>query len=274
MRKKIVAGNWKMYFDIPSSVKLAGDLISYNPTQNPGSEITVILCPNYVSLYPVFQVIKDSKLKLGAQNMFYEDEGPYTGEISLSMIRSAGCEYVIIGHSERRKYFHETDEIINKKVKKAVESGHSTNLTSEKYGGFNISWRDRGLSPILCVGETLKEREAGNHFNIVRDQVEKDLEGINETNIKKVIIAYEPVWAIGTGKNATPEQAEEMHSYIRDILKEKYNEEISSNISILYGGSVNEKNAREIFTMENIDGGLVGGASLRAESFKKIIEAI
>jgi triosephosphate isomerase (TIM) len=274
MREKIVAGNWKMNLDIPSAERLASDLVSKISSMKIDTGIKVIICPGYVSLYSVFGIIKDSLIKLGAQNMFYEDEGAYTGEVSPSMIASAGCEYVIIGHSERRKYFHETDEIINIKVKKAIEAGHSTIQTSEKYGGFKIRWRYESLSPILCVGETLEEREAGDHFNIVRDQVEKDLNEINDKNIKKVIIAYEPVWAIGTGKNATPEQAEEMHLYIREVLKEKYNEEISSNISILYGGSVNEKNAKEIFAMENIDGGLVGGASLKAESFIKIIEAV
>ncbi|MDE5704283.1 MAG: triose-phosphate isomerase, partial [Bacteroidales bacterium] len=189
---------------------------------------------------------------VGAQDVSEHGQGAYTGEISADMLRSMGVEYCIVGHSERRKYFHETDEQVARKVE---------NLLKED------------ITPIVCVGESLEDREAGRHFDWIRSQIEKGLFGLPQLDFVKVIVAYEPIWAIGTGKTATPEQAEEVHAFIRGVVEEKYGKEVARNLSILYGGSCNAQNAGELFAQEDVDGGLIGGASLKAEDFVKIINS-
>lgn len=250
MRKKVIAGNWKMNLDLNGSIQLISDL--KNSLKAIEINCSVILCPPYTSLETAKELIKDSKIQLGAQNMYYEENGAFTGEISASMLKGVGCEYVILGHSERRTIFNEPDSLINKKVLKALSSG---------------------LKPIFCIGETLEERESNVTFNVIKKQVVEGLRNVDSDGIKKLIIAYEPVWAIGTGRNATPEQAEEVHVYIRNLIKELYTAEISENIVIQYGGSVKPDNAKELLNQPNIDGALVGGACLKADSFLKIIEA-
>jgi triosephosphate isomerase len=248
MRKKIIAGNWKMHKTIDEAKNLAREI--KNMLKNV-SDVEIVLCPPFTSLYIVYQEIKDTNILLGAQNMFWEKEGAYTGEISPLMLKDAGCKYVIIGHSERRQYFKETDQDINKKIKIAI-----------KYG----------LNPIVCVGEKLEEREKGETYKIVKTQISKAFENIEKEEMKNVVIAYEPVWAIGTGKNATGEDANSVISFIRMLLKEKYGEEISNIVRIQYGGSVKPENIKEFMEMPEIDGALVGGASINAESFSKIVK--
>ncbi len=247
MRKPILVGNWKMYKNINEAIKLVNDL-KIKVADVKDREIAI--CPPYTALSKVKEKIKDSNIKMGAQNVYWEEKGAFTGEISPSMLKDVGCDYVIIGHSERRQYFNETDEMVNKKMK-AV---------------FNL-----GLLPIICIGETLKEREEGRTFDIIEKQVHNGVKGLSEDLISKLIIAYEPVWAIGTGRTATPEQAEEVHKFIRELLKRIYGEGNSHLIRILYGGSVKPENITDLMGQENIDGGLVGGASLDAESFAKIV---
>jgi len=251
MRKKLVAGNWKMNKTLLESNALLYDiqkLIEYGVTD----KVSVIVCPPFINLYSASEILKNTGVKLGGQNIYYKDEGAYTGEISASMLKSVGCEFVILGHSERRQYFKETNEIINNKTKTALKNG---------------------LTPIVCVGETLEQREKNIHFQIIEEQIRICLTGTDNENINKVIIAYEPVWAIGTGKTATPEQANEIHIFIRKLISDIFSKDISDNILILYGGSVNDKNARELFGMSDIDGGLIGGASLKAESFSNIVKS-
>jgi triosephosphate isomerase len=249
MRKKLIAGNWKMNLDVTESRDLAKSILE--KTDKKYFEYTdVLLCPTFVSLNAVGDVIRNSQILLGAQNLSYENNGAYTGEISASMLKSVGCEYVIIGHSERRKYYNETDEVVNRKINKTLEYG---------------------LKPILCVGETLEERENGKQNEVVQSQLTNDLNGIADLN--NVVIAYEPVWAIGTGQNATPEQANEMHKHIRSVIVKLYNQSSADNIKILYGGSLNDKNCKELLSQSDIDGGLIGGASLKADSFIEIIKA-
>ncbi|MCB0723176.1 MAG: triose-phosphate isomerase [Ignavibacteriae bacterium] len=252
MRKKLIAGNWKMNKNYKDSQALA-DLINLELTEFDYENADVVLCPPFTSLSIVRDVLEDSSIDLGAQNLFYEDDGAYTGEISAGMLRSVGCSYVIIGHSERRQYFGETNEIINKKALKAL--------------GFE-------LKPILCVGETLDERNSGKQDDVVGKQVRECIANLNVPDIENVTIAYEPVWAIGTGVNATPEQANEMHTFIRGILKEVYDEKTSSKVRILYGGSMKPSNSKELLSQSDIDGGLIGGASLEADSFVQIIRSI
>jgi triosephosphate isomerase len=247
MRRKVIAGNWKMNNDISESQKLVSGILNGFGNDD---RCDVILCPPFSSLSEVNSLVKNTKLKLGAQNMFYEDSGAYTGEISASMLKSVGCEYVILGHSERRTIFGETDETINKKNKKAIQSG---------------------LKVIFCAGETLSQRENGTTSTIVKAQVLKGLDGISSEQLKSIIIAYEPVWAIGTGKNATPEQAQEVHLFIRELVAQNYSSEIADKIIIQYGGSVKPDNARELLSQPDIDGALVGGACLKADSFLSII---
>jgi triosephosphate isomerase len=244
MRKTIIAGNWKMNKTAEQAVLLVKELKGLCKD----CERMVIVCPPFTALYPVREECRGSKIKLGAQNMFFEKEGAYTGEISPLMLKEL-AEFVIIGHSERRHIFNEGDEIINKKIKAALL---------------------QGLKPIFCVGETLDEREKGKTEGIIEGQIKNGLKGIDD--IKEVIIAYEPVWAIGTGKNATPSQAEEVHVFIRGILESMYDKERAGKIRILYGGSVKPSNAKELINKENIDGALVGGASLDAKSFYEIIK--
>lgn len=250
MRKKIIAGNWKMNNDLQQSISLIEELKS--KLQNKILNCEVIICPPFTSLTEAKKLIEGSVIKLGAQNMYYEDSGAFTGEISAAMLKSVGCEYVILGHSERRTIFGERDEMINKKIRKAI---------SEK------------LKPIFCVGETLEEREKDVTEKVIKKQIEKGLKDITPDEILDVIIAYEPVWAIGTGKTATPEQAQEVHHFIRKLLANMYSKDFANLITIQYGGSVKPENARELLSQKDIDGALVGGACLKADSFIGIIEA-
>lgn len=250
MRRKVIAGNWKMHNDIIESENLINRLKQLLEGKSPNCD--VIICPPFTSLTEASKQIKGSLIKLGAQNMHFEDKGAFTGEVSASMLKSAGCEYVIIGHSERRTIFNENDETINLKLKKALE---------------------KGLKPIFCIGETLDDREKGITKDVVKLQIEKGLQGISAADMKNILIAYEPVWAIGTGKTATPQQAQEVHEFIRSLINQKYSQFVSDNLIIQYGGSVKPENASELLSQKDIDGALVGGACLKAESFLGIIEA-
>ena len=248
MRKIIIAGNWKMNKTVEESITLSNNIKRELFDIN---NIGIVLCPPFTSLADVHDVTQDSNIDLGAQNMYWENEGAFTGEISPVMLKQLGCKYVIIGHSERRAYFSETNETVNKKVKKAL---------------------NEGLLPITCVGEKLEEREAGKTFDVVKEHVEKGLIDIKEEEILRTVIAYEPVWAIGTGKTATPKQAEEVHKFIRGILEKKYGKKVSESICIQYGGSVKPDNIEELLNEKDIDGALVGGASLKAESFVSMVK--
>ena len=242
MRKKVIAGNWKMNKLAGECGEFIGRIIKDIDTD----EKDVIICPTFLSLWQAVKSVEGTKVSVGAQNMHFEEKGAYTGEVSAEMIREAGCRYVIIGHSERRQYFAETDETVSLKIKMAYESG---------------------LVPIMCIGETLEARESGETFDVLRGQLENALKPI--TIDENIIIAYEPVWAIGTGKTATDEQAQEACGFIRDTLNGIVGD-ISSNIRILYGGSVNEKNVKALMAMPDIDGALVGGASLKEEFIKLV----
>jgi len=247
-RKKIIAGNWKMN----KSVVEAEDLASIVKRELVDCrEVDVVLCPPFTTLKVVGEVITDTQIKLGAQNMHWESDGAYTGEISAGMLRDLYCHYVILGHSERRGFLHETDKTVNRKVRSAVVAN---------------------LSPIVCVGETLAEREAGKARAVVRKQVKNSLAGL-ESDLKKLIIAYEPVWAIGTGRTATLDQAQGMHIFIREILAEIADKDCAQSVRIQYGGSIKPDNAAELFAQPDIDGGLIGGASLEARSFVEIVRA-
>lgn len=249
MRKIIIAGNWKMNNDLSQSEKLIVEL--KNLLQNEKPNCDVIVCPPYTSLSEASKLLTGTDIKLGAQNMYFEDNGAFTGEVSASMLKSVGCEYVILGHSERRTIFGESDELINKKIKKALSAG---------------------LIPIFCIGELLSERETGITNDVIKRQLLAGLNGITEEQMKKIIIAYEPVWAIGTGKTATPSQAQEVHEFIRDLIEIEYSLEIANDVTIQYGGSVKPENAKELISQKDIDGALVGGACLKADSFLGIIK--
>jgi triosephosphate isomerase len=251
MRKKIVAGNWKMNMDMAEGLKFAETIDAYFK-QKP-SKTVVILCTPFIHLSGAADILKKGKVALGAQNCASEPSGAYTGEISPAMIRSTGARYVIIGHSERRMYYHEDDKILNKKTSLAIATG---------------------LEVIFCCGEVKNERESGKHFEVVKNQLDEGLFTLPWEDFKKVVIAYEPVWAIGTGLTATPDQAQEMHKYIRSLVKGKYGNEIAEDLTILYGGSCKPSNASEIFSKSDVDGGLIGGASLKKEDFCAIVEAI
>lgn len=246
MKPTIIAGNWKMNKTIFQSIEFIQDLLTHGIK----GEKKVILCPPYTSLYILSQQVEGTPIKLSAQNMHYEDQGAYTGEISPLMLIGSNVEYVILGHSERRQYFSETDQIVNKKVLTAIR---------------------HGIKPILCVGETLEQREKGLANEVIKTQVENCLKDVEVEDISRVMIAYEPVWAIGTGKTATPEDANNGCAHIREVVSKLYNDETAQRMSVLYGGSVNSKNAKQLFGMEQIDGGLIGGASLTVKEFLKII---
>ena len=249
MRNRVIAGNWKMNNDLKESEKLIVEI--KNLLQNEKPNCDVIVCPPFTSLSEAAKLLKGSSIKLGAQNMHFEESGAFTGEVSASMLKSVGCEYVILGHSERRNIFGESDELINKKIKKALAAG---------------------LKPIFCVGELLEERENGTTNDVVKRQILKGLDGISAEEMKNIIIAYEPVWAIGTGKTATPAQAQEVHEFIRDLIEIDYTLEIANDLVIQYGGSVKPDNAKELISQKDIDGALVGGACLKADSFLGIIK--
>lgn len=248
MRKKVIAGNWKMNKDLKESINLISEIINGLNELAPGAD--VIICPPFTSLETAKTLIKDSTVQLGAQNMCSEESGAFTGEISADMLLSVGCQYVILGHSERRSIFNESDELINKKIKLALS---------------------KGLKVIFCFGESLEDREKGTTFDVVRSQIENGLRDIENGGLSNIIMAYEPVWAIGTGKTATPEQAEEVHLFIRNLLIENYSPESAENMTIQYGGSVKPENSKELLSQPNIDGALVGGACLKADSFLGII---
>jgi len=250
MRKKVIAGNWKMNMDLNESISLISEL--KNELKEKEINCDVVICPPFISLDTAKELTKDSVIELGAQNIYFEESGAYTGEISAKMIISVGCKYVILGHSERRTIFHESDDYINRKIVHALKNN---------------------LIPIFCVGETLEERENNTTFNVIKRQITVGLIDITKTDFEKVIIAYEPVWAIGTGKTASPEQAEEVHKYIRNLIEEIYDAESAAKVIIQYGGSVKPDNAKELLSQPNIDGALVGGACLKADSFLKIIQA-
>lgn len=251
MRKKFIAGNWKMNTTSITSKDLLSGLVS-GLSDEILEIVDVVVCPPFTSLAAATEVIKNKKIGIGAQNIHQKDEGAYTGEISALMITSLNCKYVILGHSERRQYFGETNHLINAKVKNALKNG---------------------LNPVLCVGETLDERDNNLHMKIVDDQVTLCLKELTKEDMKNVVIAYEPVWAIGTGKTATPDMANEMHVAIRQALENIFGKETAEETRILYGGSMNDKNAAELLAKPDIDGGLIGGAALKAENFIKIIES-
>lgn len=246
MRKKVIAGNWKMN-KLPNE---AMDFISELAPLVKNAESEVVLCVPYTDLFYSLLHTQDTNIKIGAQNMHYEEKGAYTGEISGEMLKSIGVEYVIIGHSERRAYYGETDETVNKKLKKALSLG---------------------LKPIVCVGESLEQREKGSAKDIVTMQTKLALEGLKNDEVEKTIIAYEPIWAIGTGKTATKEDANETIKWIREKIEEIYGKNVAERVIIQYGGSVKSSNAKDLFEMSDIDGGLVGGASLDAQEFAKIV---
>ena len=249
MRKKIVAGNWKMHKTLPETITLINDLKS---TIKPNNNVEVIIAPTFVNLSKAVSLLNDFPISVAAQNMHFADQGAYTGEISADMLKAIGINTVILGHSERRAYFNETDEVLQKKAAKAYE---------------------KNILNIFCVGEKLDDRIAGKHFEIVKKQLSNALFNLPMQAYKKIVIAYEPVWAIGTGQTATPEQAQEMHQYIRKTLAIKYGSDLANSVRILYGGSVKPDNASEIFSKPDVDGGLIGGASLKALDFNAIIEA-
>ncbi len=250
MRKKVIAGNWKMNNDVNGTVNLISEIKKELGSKSFNAD--VIVCPPFTNLETAYALVKGSQIKLGAQNMYFEENGAFTGEISPSMLKSTGCEFVILGHSERRTIFHENDQTINKKIKTAVK---------------------HGLKPIFCIGETLDEREKGVTFKVIETQVRNGLDGLTQSELSNMIIAYEPVWAIGTGKNATPQQAQEVHQFIRGLVAKLYNQAFADQLVIQYGGSVKADNAKELLSQPDIDGALVGGACLKADSFVKIIDA-
>jgi len=248
-RKFIIGGNWKMY-KTPAEAKTTAKALKVKMVNI--SAVDVVVCPPAIDLVPMQEILQDSHIVLGGQNIHWEDEGAFTGEISAAMLLDAGCAYTIIGHSERRHIFGETDGGINQKMKKALTAG---------------------LKPIFCIGEKLEQRESGLTNRVVEEQIRAGLADIHLRSADDLVVAYEPVWAIGTGVNATPEQAEEVHSFIRGLLVELFAEELGEKIRIQYGGSVKPANAEELLSQPNIDGALVGGASLDADSFTAIVKA-
>jgi len=248
MRKKIVAGNWKMN-TLPSEGKvLAKELVDKFDVGG----VELIIAPPYTHLDAIASIVTGTKVRLSSQNMAKEDFGAYTGEISGEMLKALNVEYAIIGHSERRSYYGEDNQILSEKVKKALSVD---------------------LKPIFCIGENLEERESGNFFNVIKAQLQEGVFNLNGEDFSRLIVAYEPVWAIGTGKTASPEQAQEIHAYIRQLVRDNYNSQIADELSILYGGSCKPSNAKELFAQADIDGGLIGGAALNSEDFIAIAES-
>jgi triosephosphate isomerase len=248
MRKPIIAGNWKLNKTVKESIDLV-TLLKRSITEF--DQVEVVVCPVYTALASVAEVLMGSEIKLGAQDLYWEDKGAFTGQVSGPLLKEAGATFVIIGHSERRQFFHETDETVNKKIKAALKNS---------------------LIPIFCVGESLKEREANETFRVIDTQLKGGLANFTAIDLSTAVIAYEPVWAIGTGKVATPQQAQEVHAHIRREIAKLFNEELAKNIRILYGGSVKADNISSLMTQADIDGALVGGASLEADSFADIVK--
>ncbi|QTY28357.1 triose-phosphate isomerase [Flavobacterium sp. CS20] len=249
MRKHIVAGNWKMNKTLEESQQLTKELTTKVPKN---TKVEVVIAPTFPNLYSVNELIKNSNISLAAQNVHFADSGAFTGEVSTDMLSSVGVSTVIIGHSERRSIFNESHELLAQKSSKVVQSG---------------------MQLMFCIGEVLEDRKNNKHFDVVKQQLEDSVFQLSKDEFKQVVLAYEPVWAIGTGETASPEQAQEMHAFIRSLLVEKYNQETAENTSILYGGSVKPNNAKEIFSQPDVDGGLIGGASLEADDFVSIIKA-
>ena len=250
MRKNIVAGNWKMNTTLQEGVALAKEIDA--ALAGVSTKCDVIIATPFTHLVSVVNAVDTKRIGVGAENCADKTEGAYTGEVSAKMVASTGAQYVILGHSERRAYYHETPEILKEKVLLALANG---------------------LTPIFCIGEVLEEREAGKHFDVVKAQVEESLFNLSAEDFGKIILAYEPVWAIGTGKTATADQAQEIHAFIRKTIADKYGKEVAENTSILYGGSCKPSNAAELFAKPDVDGGLIGGAALKADSFMGIITA-
>ncbi len=248
MRRPIIAGNWKMNNTINEAVELVNGLKRELDNIN---SVDIVVSPPFTALSDVNELTMDSNIKLSAQNVYWEEKGAFTGEVSTAMLKDAGCAYVIVGHSERRQYFNETNEAVNKRLKAALAGG---------------------LKVIVCVGEVLEERESGKAFDVIKDHVQGSLQGLSKLDMNNVILAYEPVWAIGTGKTASPEQAQEIHQYIRGLLKDIFDEETAAEIRIQYGGSVKPDNIKELMQKEDVDGALVGGASLNIDSFSAIVK--
>jgi len=249
MRKPIIAGNWKMNKTITEALDLVRQL---GMELKDVKDVDIVVCPVFTALYSVSHALEGSTIKLGAQNLFWEEKGAFTGEISAPMLKDTHCEYVIIGHSERRNIFKETNVNVNRKIKAALKAG---------------------LLPIVCVGERLEERKENKTFDVVDGHIHGALDGLSADDLGRIIIAYEPVWAIGTGHNATPEQAQEVHSFIRKIIIDHFGKEVAENLRIQYGGSVKPENITTLIKQPDIDGALVGGASLKAESFIQIVKS-
>jgi triosephosphate isomerase (TIM) len=245
-RKPLIAGNWKLNKTVPEALELAGSL---KQDLADGDRVDLLVCPPYVALYPVAELLRGTAIALGGQDLFWEDSGAFTGAISGPMLKAAGCSHVIVGHSERREIFGDSDEVVNRKLKAALAAG---------------------LTPILCVGETLEKREQKVTKEFLRKQLGADIKGLERELISRILVAYEPIWAIGTGMTATPSQAGETQHFIRDLFREHYDDGIAENLRILYGGSVKPDNARTLISEEDVDGFLIGGASLQADSFVRI----
>jgi len=248
MRKPLIAGNWKMHNTIQESIELVNglkrELIDV-------SEVDILVCPTFTSLSEASDTLGDSNIALGAQDLFWEEKGAFTGQISPSMLKDAGCTHVIIGHSERRKYFNETNETVNKKIQAAQAID---------------------LKAVVCIGETLEEREADKTMAVIQEQLNEGLKDLSPEDINKIVIAYEPVWAIGTGKTATPAQAQEVHAFIRKWLSDNISADVAADLRLLYGGSVKPDNINELMKNEDVDGALVGGAALKVDSFSQIVK--
>ena len=248
MRQQIVAGNWKMNNDLAQTQSLITDLKKQTKT----SKAEVMIAPTFTNLYKAFESLRNTQIEVIAQNMHFAEKGAYTGEISASMLKSIGVNTIILGHSERREYFNETDELLAKKVDTALKND---------------------MRVVFCFGEVLEDRKSGNHENVVESQIKNALFHLKASAFNNIVLAYEPVWAIGTGETASPEQAQDMHAFIRKTLASQYGHEVANGVSILYGGSVKPNNAQEIFSKPDVDGGLIGGASLNAEDFFAIVNA-
>ena len=250
MRNPIIGGNWKMNKGTPSeAIEMLEELISLVKKID---SVDIVIVPPFTVLFSAIQTVKNTNIMVGAQNMYYEEKGAFTGEVSPVFLKELGCKYVILGHSERRDIFNESDDLINKKLKKALKAG---------------------LNPIVCIGEHLEERETGGAKDVIENQFKLTFKDLKSEELNRVTIAYEPIWAIGTGKTATPEQAEEIHIFIRELIASIYGKNTAETVRIQYGGSIKPTNAKEIFKKENIDGGLVGGASLQSKSLHEIIKA-
>ena len=248
MRKPLIAGNWKMNKTVTESISLVRELLDFVKNYQ---ETEIVICPPFTSLWVIRELIQDTHILLGAQNIYYEEDGAYTGEISAHMLQNIGCQYVIVGHSERREYFHESSREVAWKAMKA------------------LAYR---IKPIICVGEKLEQRESGSAKEVVREEIDAIFQALRADDVERIVFAYEPIWAIGTGKSATSQDANDMIQYIRNLLREKYGDRIAEMVRILYGGSVKPGNIKELMAEPEIDGALVGGASLQALSFSQLIK--